>query len=377
MIQNSIMQCTKKIAKALGFRRIQKRYGVKRKDLKDFFSQIDNEQIQYVVLRWFEDLPNLNSDNDLDILVNDDDFKRLRAMTVGAKENDDYILFDIYPVSNQVANYSYYTPGIAKHILDGRVRNKNGVWVPNEYDYFYSLAYHALFHKGFSSGMNSKYTPTKPFNEVKHDFTSILKVMSDSQGLFLSDITMETIEKCLIEHDWAPPLDVYFRRSKANEWAYLRAQNYVQDSWRMHAGKVVFILRNKIIATKFEDRFRQLVAESDAIIEREVLLNDKQAEEFMKRTRGGDWGMYVKNSANAGLAKKVFVINKSLSKQLDPEATPSGIVEYDYVKSIKAKLRAYYRNNVSVKEDYHIMHTSDNGIEACYYETVLDDVLKL
>ncbi len=374
-MRKQIIFLLKKIAKVLGIRRFQKRYGVKRDELKSFFEKVNKEQIRYVVLRWFEELPTLNGEGDLDILVDDNDFKKLRKMSSGAKETRDYILFDIYPVSNQVANYSYYVPEIADRILNGRVQNRNGIWVPNEYDYFHSLAYHALFHKGFSSGMVSKYTPTKPYNEPKHDFTGILKDMAKSQDLEINDFSMEALDVYLNKNNWAPPLDVYFRRSKINEWAFLRAQDYVLDNWRNQFGKTVFILRDKIVGTAFEEKFKELVFETGAFIEREVSLSDEQAVKFMKRTRGGDWGMFIASKDNAGLARKVFVVKKEYLTDLKLEEPPMGIVEYEYVKIIKAKFRAYYRKKVSLQEDYHILHTSDNGIEACHYETVLNEVL--
>ncbi len=374
-MRKQIFFLLKKIAKALGIRRYQRRYGVKRDELKNFFERLEKEQIRYVVLRWFEELPSLNGEGDLDILVDDNDFKKLRKMSSGAKEKKEYILFDIYPVSNQVANYSYYVPEIADRILNGRVKNKNGVWIPNDYDYFHSLAYHALFHKGFSSGMVSKYIPTKSFNKPKHDFTNILKNMAACQNLPIKEFTMEAVDEYLNENNWTPPLDVYFRRSKTNEWAYLRSQDFVLDNWRKQIGKTVFILRDKIIGTIFEEKFKELVLEAGAIIEREEELSDGQAIDFMRKTRGGDWGMLITSQKNAGLVRKVFIVKEELPTDLKLEETPMGIVEYDYVKTIKAKFRAYYRKKVSLQEDYHILHTSDNGIEACHYETVLNEVL--
>ena len=43
------------------------------------FLKSDAQEISYAVLRWFENLPHLDADEDLDLLVADSDFSRIKG----------------------------------------------------------------------------------------------------------------------------------------------------------------------------------------------------------------------------------------------------------------------------------------------------------
>ena len=85
-----------------------------------------------------------------------------------------FVQFDIYPESNLEGDIAYYPPHLASQILKTRRRLECGVWVPSPREYFLSLTYHALFHKGFNAGLRSDF-PDRDIPAVKRNFSTILQ----------------------------------------------------------------------------------------------------------------------------------------------------------------------------------------------------------
>ena len=96
------------------------------------------------VLRWFEDLPHLDADEDLDLLVADSDFSRIkRVLQRGKGGVKGFVQFDIYPESNLEGDIAYYPPHLASQILKTRRAFECGVWVPSPR--IFSVAYLSRF----------------------------------------------------------------------------------------------------------------------------------------------------------------------------------------------------------------------------------------
>jgi hypothetical protein len=129
------------------------------KSLSDLF-YILNESVRYVVLRNFDHLPydhNVGEHGDIDILA--DDMQRLawvlRPLNDIAANPFPMGFTHWVPLSNgQVVPFhskfvldGYYDAAFEREILASRVLGKNGVFVPCEEMYFWSLLYHAVYHK--------------------------------------------------------------------------------------------------------------------------------------------------------------------------------------------------------------------------------------
>ena len=112
---------------------------------------------KYVVLRNFDTLPeehHTELHGDIDVLcVNRDEFAQLTnarrvfpqayrrhyMVNVGGED----VAFDIRDV-----NENYYCPRWSRDLIRRRVA-RPGIYTPDQQDYLYSLAYHALLHKAF------------------------------------------------------------------------------------------------------------------------------------------------------------------------------------------------------------------------------------
>ncbi len=119
------------------------------KNWKEFFD-ILNLTSNYLVLRGFETLPKENPEKDLDILT--DNYQRF-ASALGATQlshqpykgvvnvNDERISLDMRYIGDK-----YYDVAWAKEMINTKV-NRNGVFVPRDDHYFFSLLFHAKVQK--------------------------------------------------------------------------------------------------------------------------------------------------------------------------------------------------------------------------------------
>ncbi len=124
-------------------------------NMRQFFKML-NGTIKYVILRNFEDLPEkFSSDehNDIDILTNDTIIVPYVCMTSGNSPPKEKLPGSI-KIGKKIALIDWKHPGDEyydkrwyENILKKIVLHKNGFYVPSSEDYFYTLFYHAIFHK--------------------------------------------------------------------------------------------------------------------------------------------------------------------------------------------------------------------------------------
>jgi hypothetical protein len=139
------------------------------KNYTDFF-RILNLTSNYLVQRSFETLPYANEEKDIDLLT--DNYQRL-ASAIGARQfrkqpykgyvtiNGERISLDIRFIGDK-----YYDIVWQKGMLDNKIC-KNGVFVPREDDYFFSLLFHCKVQKGH---VKEKYIGILSEIAKKHDF---------------------------------------------------------------------------------------------------------------------------------------------------------------------------------------------------------------
>jgi len=128
------------------------------KNLKDFFYVL-NECCNYCVLRTFESLPDTHTyekNGDIDLLIDDmQAFLSILRPASGVDVNAfKFFNWENMGVDNpsllfhpKFVGDNYYPIGMQKAILETRVLNDKGIYVPSDELYFWSLLYHGLFHK--------------------------------------------------------------------------------------------------------------------------------------------------------------------------------------------------------------------------------------
>ncbi|OLO42369.1 hypothetical protein BTR23_03890 [Alkalihalophilus pseudofirmus] len=352
--------CLKKV----GFWPLRKIQGIPKGEVQMFLDTIDKEKIEYVVIRWFENLPEIEDGEDIDILVADKDLNKLRKVLKKGKVTDkDFIKCDVYPESSQRRHMAYYPPHIAKRILQKRIKHKSGAWIPCKEHYLLSLAYHALFHKGFNSGLKTEYSIVQS-KKPEHDYENYLKSLIDELNFSNVDITMEALEDHLKERDWLPPLDLYFRLSSVNNWVYRRSLVHVNTNWKWNKGTAVFVIREKGDYPKIINKTLSLLKERGIKIVDKIELSKQESLYFSQHTRGGDWGNGP-YPTSGGLPKVIIIAKEEVSQDKE-ERIPQGVVEYEWVSYIKSKIRDEHLRSVKRKDRCNIIHSTDNGIEASY-----------
>ncbi len=165
-----------------------------------------NETVDYVVLRNFEDLSTELVSGDIDILTNNiDEFKFItkaekiysnnRRVAYFIKVGPENIYFDIRCVGD-----NYYDNSWQTSILNNKVKNDDGFFIPNNEEYFYSLMYHGLIHK-------------PKLSDVYH-----------SRLLELSKLLSENIHSSKNgEKQW---IDILFKFIKQNDYTYTIPKDY-------------------------------------------------------------------------------------------------------------------------------------------------------
>src|SRR5690554_1025291 len=138
-----------------------------------FLEILNKRKVEYVLLRWWENLPEIPEGEDLDILVRDE-HRDLMKDLVTFRDNGTGHKCDIYTLTG--SNFGshrglpYFQFNLAKTLLQTRILYR-GAYVPSPQSYFASLAYHAVFHKGLGSGLSGFGSKSA---DAEHEYPSIL-----------------------------------------------------------------------------------------------------------------------------------------------------------------------------------------------------------
>ena len=140
-------------------------------NLKQLFN-VFNGTVNYLILRNFEGMPDKFEYNDIDLLTEDEKIRYIidgnfslygdNISRLKLKLGNDVIEFDFRYLKNQ----NYFDEKWIKDLLKRRVFHSNGFYVPCQEDYFYTLLYHAIIHKGIISDKAQKRL-TDLANELK------------------------------------------------------------------------------------------------------------------------------------------------------------------------------------------------------------------
>ncbi len=258
--------------------------------LTGLFRQFDEQSVRYVVLRWFEALPEIEPSQDVDMLIDDQCLNTVRNMLNALPGIQPCDLYSESGLAHSGYNgVAYYPPTVARKLLDGAVRHKNLCLVPNPSDYFHSLAYHTVYHKGARSGLPCGNTGLKPAEKLGHDYAGILRSMAAELGIRV-EISLEALHTYLQEHHWGPSPDLLGRLASAcpeNRWLQILAKRLTLE---MHdQGLGVFVLRQEAVRRGFQDKLIDMIEKSGFEILAVKVLSPEEVQHAAARTRGGDW----------------------------------------------------------------------------------------
>jgi len=171
-----------------------------------FFASLEKQRANYVVLRWFEDLPRLQPGQDLDLLVGDESldavFQLLSPWPIGHPVDvhtvDAPVRIDQVPwCGGHWTLPCPYPAHRAKEILSNKVLLRDLCRVPGKVDHFMSLAAHVSFVK--SQDVLSDIA------SAGHDYPAELRRLSIAAGMPLPRIFgKEHLRALLFCSGWTP-----------------------------------------------------------------------------------------------------------------------------------------------------------------------------
>jgi hypothetical protein len=340
--------------------------------LTGLFRKFDERGVQYVVLRWFEGLPEIAPSEDVDLLVAD----RSLGEVIEILESLPAIQpCDVYSETGLARSAyrgtPYYPADVAHRVLDGAVRHKDLCLVPKESDYFHSLAYHAVYHKGTRSNLSRGATGLKHRAKSGHDFTTILGEMADRLGID-ADISLEGLHAYLQDGGWGPSPEMLARLATAdwrNRWLQVLADRltpHVHDQ-----GLTVFVLRQEAVRQGFHDQIIRMIEQSGFEILETKTLSPDEVEFAAARTRGGNWtvgGPFDLSGGEPAVAVVAYdhhpIPPNRKQRRRFPQRTNARIF-------VKEAIRDAIIAQLPPQQGFNALHSSDHAAEAWHLIEVL------
>lgn len=191
--------------------------------VEDLFAALHDRGARYLVLRWFEQLPEV--EGDLDLLISDKDV----AATADLFESDPSgVPVDIYSVSGLPGTtyfrMPYLPPDKAAGMLDRRRWFRDLCFVPGEEDHLLSLAYHAVYQKGLKSGLPTDQQGLEPASTPKHDYAGELARLGAAVGVPIEP-RMEEVEAFVAQRGWRPSPERLAVLARHNAWLAANLRN--------------------------------------------------------------------------------------------------------------------------------------------------------
>lgn len=333
--------------------------------LVGLFRAFDRHGVRYAVLRWFESLPDIEPDEDVDLLVADDsldDVIRIFESLPGILPCDLYSESGL--ARSAYCGTPYYPLRVARRILDGAVRHNGLCMVPNAWDHFHSLAYHAVYHKGTKSNLSRGDAGLSAKGKPEHDYAGILAGMARRLSVDV-DMSLEGLHAYLERAGWAPSPEMLARLAVAcpkSSWLRLltgRLAAHLHDE-----GLTVFVLRQTAIQQGFRDEIIDRIRQGGFEILQAKTLSPDEVEFAAARVRGGNWDEGGPFDLTGGEPAVVVIAYDHdplppdwRQRRRFPKRTNARIF-------VKEAIRDAIIAQLPPKQSFNALHSSDNAAEA-------------
>lgn len=329
--------------------------------------RLAEEQVSYVVLRWFEQLPDLEPGEDLDVLVADADLQRVRALLA---EEPGTIPVDLYSETglpgSDFRSAAYYPPALARRLLETAVTHRSGCRVPAPPEHLCSLAYHAIYHKGFQSGMRSEQSGARdPDPNPEHDYRAALAELARAQGVSLVD-SLEGVDDFLATRGWRPPADTLRRLATTNDWIRQRLAGTEHGESQLPEPAVFLIRERTLDILDFGDVLGVLTDLGFEILHATELDADAR-QQCRDLARGGNWGQGPFPVSGGGPRFLIFAVHYG------PRRPPRSVLErYPRLSNgdvllAKNAIRDLVAARLAEAQRFNPVHSSDDEGEAWEY----------
>ena len=227
---------------------------------------------------------------DIDILVSDEDFKSIRKYLTANPRNIRKQV-DVNTVTgSQNADYggiAYMPPHLSSQVLLNRIKNKDGIFIPCDRDYFLSLSFHALYHKGFASWLESVKNKNNYIQNGKYH----QKLMEIKNKIGIdAQLNMESLDLLLENEGWRPTIDSLSKWAGRNLWLELTLLNeHTVPNYPIPQSLISFFVREETSDEKSIEIIKRIFAEENIHITHIIELNIEQQKRVLTLTRGANW----------------------------------------------------------------------------------------
>lgn len=336
--------------------------------VEGFFHGLRSGNVRHAVLRWFENLPYIAPGEDLDLLIDDASLDGVRKLL---DSGPGLQALDLYSVCGAPgADYRklpYYAPYLAEQLLSRAVTHRDLCSVPSPRDHFLSLAYHAVYHKGFASGLAADGNSGPKSKRPEHDYTRILADMAQRLALDVP-ITIADLDAWLDAQLWRPPHDMLVRLARKNR--ALRPLVNERDAEGADSGLAVFLLRREALARGGVKRAVKLIADQGFEIVETITFAPERVEEIAHSLRGGNWGPGPWPKSGGEPVAAIVTHDAAPIR-------PSRRERHKYPFLANARLlkkdaiRDAFNANRPPHEHCNVIHSSDNAREAHDYLRII------
>lgn len=341
-------------------------FNLRLRNPSQFLRNLDAQGVKYVVLRWYDELPQVldrHVADDVDLLVEHGSLARIAAavpfFNFGKKA--DKVKFDLYSDSGRnglsYRKMPYYPPIRARHLLDTRVADPRGWYRIAPHAYIPALVYHLTYHKRESSGLRLLPESSDTGRLVsKKDYPALLQAEARKEGFALPPLSsLLQAHQWLLSQAWSMPFDLIRRWPDQDAWLdYL----YFYEAAQMHSPAnaaaldedlVVLVTRQEARDQACQEHILEVLAQHAGSVEH-IELAEQQTQRLLWWARGGNW-----------LASKQYTL--SAPALLIKCRLPNGA----------AALKENIRKELSQRHGkQNWLHGTDDLNETRYYLTLLE-----
>jgi glycosyltransferase involved in cell wall biosynthesis len=329
------------------------------------FAAMKERGVRYLVLRWFDRLPEIEPGGDVDMVIEDDDLPGLLDILGGRVGT---IPLDVYTIDGSAGHAwrgaSYYPPPLARRMLADRSINERGVSVPSPEHRFLNLAFHAVYHKGARSGLPTSTPGIEPTARPKHDFVQVLGELGEEVG-HRPGLTLEGVDEYLDRQGWRPPRDTLRKWNRVNPW--IKARFFAGEEGNEPPGIVAFVLRSAAVEYGLVEELKEEIRGHGFTILDEKRLDETVSAHVAQRTRGGNWGKGGGFAVDPGPPAHFVIAHDPHPLRLTrryrrryPDMDNGRLV-------CKRQIRDAINQGLAIDRRTNFLHASDNAAEAWEY----------
>ena len=321
------------------------------------FTFLKTERVNYVVQRFFSDLPSLGrAGGDLDLMISDDDEVKVKSFL---QAHPGTITVDAWTVSRKSFNdITYYPPPLARKMLESKISGPAESLVPAPHEALHSFIYHVLYHKGLFAGVPSTLMPESVNKTPENDYGGEILRLARSAGVELT-LTMEALDEYLASVGWQPKLDTLAKIAPRNPWVWRRFFEARDDT---ELGLGVFIIKARAKEDgSLEKMLDALRREPGFAVLREKLFTKDEVARVSTELRGGVWHGEA-GSGDLSPAAAVLVVDEVVLREANAGTAHGAFVER--IRTLKKRLRKTYDTRPGSS-----IHATDNTSETWDYIT--------